>query len=230
MRFAIISLCALCACGFHGAARGSDAGPTGSEATVGNDGAPIDTPIGSVDAAIDASIPIDGPPFTLAGSWRIPCTSHIAQDYCPASGVTQATTIAGTSAQHYHVTVRIRGVMSNNTYQNGTSAGTGWYAGGSAMMSIYDQLAVTVSSPAAVYFINEGTDRNCCTHVFDYTAGFDIDGGATVTFDGKTGDAYIWENKNGPNGAALTVAGVTTTPDPYDGEFAQMDLLTIAPR
>jgi hypothetical protein len=62
---------------------------------------------------------------------------------------------------------------------------------------------------------------------FDYIVDFDVDDGADVSFIADGQDGQQWENVDA-TGTPVVFAGVTTNPDPYNGQFAQLDVLDVA--
>jgi hypothetical protein len=63
----------------------------------------------------------------------------------------------------------------------------------------------------------------------DYMASFLVDGGATAAFFSSGQDTLQWGNYDS-SGNPITFAGVTTNPDPYDGQFAQLDVISAVPQ
>jgi hypothetical protein len=84
-----------------------------------------------------------------------------------------------------------------------------------------------VSAPAQHYYLNNGVPGCNCSRRFDYTVQFPIDGNATVTFTATGQDALQWANFDATH-TPITFGGVTTTPDPYLGQFAQLDVITVS--
>jgi len=130
--------------------------------------------------------------------------------------------VGGTPGEHWHVTARIRGVMEVMTYAGGAIDGT-WYAGGAPSDNNWNLYRLTISSPAQVYFLNPGGTLVHYSEAFDYTQTFDVDAGATVTFDLDGQDSFQWRGID-QNGVAITMTGVTEPAQPFDGQFARIDV------
>jgi hypothetical protein len=177
-------------------------------------------------ATTDAPPPDNTPPFALTGArWLLPCTGGTGDPAlcdCTGSALSQNLQIGGTPGEHWHVTARIRGVMEVMTYRNGAVDGT-WYAGGAPNDNNWNVYRLTISAPSQVYFLNPGTALVHYSEAFDYTQTFDVDAGATVTFvlDGQ--DSFQWRGID-QNGAVISIAGVTDPPQPFDGQYARIDV------
>jgi hypothetical protein len=176
----------------------------------------------TVDVAPDAS---PAPPFAMAGQrWLLPCLNNLGNYNCncAATPVQQTVTIAGT--QRWQVTIRIRGVMEAIGYSGGTAGSGGWYVGGIPGDGADNTYELTVSTPSQHFYLNLGAPTGQQSFVYDFTAMFEVDGGATITFIADGQDGLQWGNY-GPSHTPWTIPGVTTTPSPYDGQFAQLDVL-----
>lgn len=184
-------------------------------------------------APIDASVPGDAgdrAPFALAGlRWLAPCGATVPGDptLCVATSTRQTVTIGGDPSRRFHVTVRIRGIGEIAPYNSGSIPGApSWYVGGQVADDYHNDVRLTVSSPVAAYHLNNSSIDPGFVLPFDYPATFDIDGGATATFDIDPQDAVQLRNQD-PGGDPMTIPGVTTTPSPYDGQFFQLDIITV---
>jgi hypothetical protein len=183
----------------------------------------------STDGSPAADVPAgDPPPFALTGPrWLLPCTGATGDPAlcdCPGSASSQTLQVGGAPGEHWHVTARIRGVMEVMTYAGGAIDGT-WYAGGAPSDNRWNLYRLTISSPAQVYFLNPGGALVSYSEAFDYMQTFDVDAGATVTFDLDGQDSLQWRG-NDQNGVAITMTGVTEPVQPYDGQFARIDVIT----
>jgi len=201
-------------CGFHLPAAGSD---------PATDAAPTaDTP------TVDMPPAGDAPPFAITGArWELPCTGGTGDpDLCDCTGsaLSQNLQIGGAPLERWHVTVRIRGVMEKMTYQGGAIAGT-WYSGGAPSDTNWNFYRLAITKPPQVYFLNPGTQLVQHSDAFDYTETFDIDAGATVTFAVDGQDSFQWRGVD-QNGVVISIAGVTDPPQPFDGQYARIDVMT----
>ena len=169
----------------------------------------------------------DTPPFALSGPhWVMPCTAATGDPAlcaCPAITLSQMAQVGGTPGERWHVTARIRGVMEAMTYTGGEVDGT-WYAGGVPGNANWNFYRLTISSPAQVYFLNPGSALVHYSEVYDYMQTFDVDAGALVTFDVDGQDSREWRGIDA-TGAVITMTGVTDPAQPFDGQFARIDVI-----
>ena len=192
---------------------------------------------GSADAAADVAVDMapDAPlaPFVLDGlRWTIPCITPLGNQNCSCTTTPLTTVVSVPGTGQWNVTVQIRGALEGLVYGGGTSAGStsGWYVGGNTNGDGGDNIyELTISSPAQHYYVNNGPSGNNYSIAFDYMATLPIDGGATATFYSTGQDGLQWANYNS-SGQPIRFPGVMTTPDPYDGQFAQLDVISAVPR
>ncbi len=188
------------------------------------DATPTEDVAPAIDAAPDAPL---AAPFALTGAWwLLPCQNDLGNNNCNCPPPTTTTvTLGGMASTRWTVTVRIRGVMEAIGY-NGGSAGTGgWYEGGNANDASNNIYRLDVSSPARRFWINRGTPTGMRSFLYDYEESFQIDGGATVTFYASGQDTLQWGNYDA-NDQPLTIAGLTEIMQPYDGQFAHLEVVS----
>jgi hypothetical protein len=138
--------------------------------------------------------------------------------------------VAGTATDRWMVTARIRGVMEAITYAGGTNGSAGWNANGTPGDGADNYYELSVSAPVQHFYLNGGTPTAYESFVYDYTASFEVDGGATITYESNGQDGLQWGNYGpAPDHTPWTISGVTTTPSPYDGQFAQLDVVSAVP-
>jgi hypothetical protein len=190
------------------------------------DGGTMIDEAGTADAVPDAPPPA---PFTLTGArWLLPCTNNLGNNNCncPAPQI-QMVTLMG-DATRWTVTVRVRGIMEAIGYSGGTPGTDGWYVGGNPNDGANNVYRVDVSSPPQHYWLNRGTPTARRSFLYDYEATLLIDGNATVTFSSSGQDTLQWGNYDGAS-QPMTIAGITGIPQPYDGQFAYLDVLAATP-
>jgi hypothetical protein len=126
----------------------------------------------------------------------------------------------GEKGKRYKVTLRIRGVVEPMMYKNGKMDGDYFYIGGEPNNSTYNIYKITISSPPSHYFLNRQDKIGHSIFTIDYTKTIEIDGGATVTFlgDGQNGRLIS-------NFSKLIVPGITPAPQPFNGQFVQVDVV-----
>ena len=171
-------------------------------------------------AASIAPVPI--PAFQP--QWLVPC-GPAAGSVCTVAPPTSGRFVwPGASTDQFIVHARIRGVMQPTEILNGTAGSSGgWWIGGQGQNG--PTFTLTVSSSSNVtYYLNAG-HVSSVVQVWDYTTTFPIAGGSTVNY-GVT--SFTTEPRNDDfSGGAYILPGVITTPSPYDGEFAQLDILDV---
>jgi hypothetical protein len=219
-RLAVLAVLAV-GCQFH-----ARAAATGDAAADGH----ADATDAIADAVADATV--DGPDLSaldvLNGQhWLVPCITPQGNQNCTCSSATNVSSVTIPGTTHWMVTVHIRGALEGLTYARGMGpTATGWYVGGDKNGDNGDNLyELTVSSPAQHFFLNNGSTGHNYSIAFDYQATFAVDGGATVGFTATGQDSLQWANYD-LDGQPITFAGVQTTPDPYDGQFAQLDVIS----
>jgi len=130
----------------------------------------------------------------------------------------------GEPGRRYRVTLRFRGVVEPMMYKGGTMDGDSFYVGGEPNNATYNIYKLSVSSPQSHYFLNRQDKTGHKIFAIDYEKTIEIDGGATITFHG-----------NGQNGrmitnfAKLVVPDVPPAPQPFNGQFVQMDVVKVVP-
>ena len=129
----------------------------------------------------------------------------------------------GEPGKRYKVTLRVRGVVEPMVYKDGQQVGEYFYIGGAPNNATYNIYQLSVSSPAQHFFFNRQDKVGHKIFTIDYTATIDVEGGATLTLHG-----------NGQNGrmitnfAKLVVPGIPPAPQPYNGQFIQLDVTEVA--
>jgi hypothetical protein len=131
-------------------------------------------------------------------------------------------TFGGEKGMRYKVTIRFRGVVEPMMYKDGKQVGDYFYIGGEKNNATYNIYQITVSSPAQHYFLNRQDAVGHKIFTIDYTQTIEIDAGATVTFhgDGQNGQMIT-------NFKKLVVPGVAPAPQPFNGQFIQLDVVDV---
>lgn len=180
----------------------------------------MDAAIAPIDVATEAG---SVPTFSeLSGQqWLMPCTAAPNPTLCDCTDVTSQVTVGGTPGVTYTLRVRIRGLLERGTYSGGTAQGA-WYVGGMTTSTFLTVAELRVSAPAQHYYLNNVSAPGGLA-MLDYEATLSIEGGAGVTLFTSALDGREVANVSG------TIAGVTTNPSPYSGQFAQIDVLEVTP-
>jgi hypothetical protein len=172
---------------------------------------------GSVgDVAEDASrffAPLNGK------QWLMPCAAPPNPTLCDANDFNSAVVMVGTDSRRYDVRVRIRGAMERGTYVNGDGSDpNGWYVGGMPAGSTLTATSVEVSEPAGTYWLNSVMAAGGLV-TLDYEVTLRIAANAQVKLYMSALDGRARADAMAP-----VIAGVVTTPSPYLGQFAQIDV------
>ncbi|HWG45455.1 MAG TPA: hypothetical protein VN688_22015 [Gemmataceae bacterium] len=128
----------------------------------------------------------------------------------------------GTKGKRYKVTLRFRGVVEPMMYKNGKKDGDYFYIGGEPNNSTYNIYKITVSSPPSHYFLNRQDKVGHRIFKIDYTKTIEIDGEATVTFDGDGQNGRLISNF-----AKLVVPDVPPASKPFNGQFIQVNVVDV---
>ncbi|WP_437662621.1 hypothetical protein [Sorangium sp. So ce1182] len=156
--------------------------------------------------------------------WEIPCDRDPGNsDECTTSKrVDEKKTFGGSPDTVYQVTVRIRGVVENETYRGGTPDGMHFRVGGTPDHPEYNVYSITVSDPAEVYYLNDSPNVGHNSFIIDHTKTIPIRGGATVSFLGEDPNHISIANFK-----HLVVEGVPPAPEPFNGQFIQLDVQSV---
>jgi len=163
--------------------------------------------------------------------WLLPCTSG-GTLACSTTGTSStANTCVGDSATTYYVTLRFRGVVEPKIYTGGTYDGVtpGFNVDGTPDGTGANIYKLVVSSPSHTYYLNAVPSTwvysACSVYAIDYTKTIPVNGGASVTLTALSIDSSECRN-NAATGGPLSVSGITTPAQPYDGQFMQVDVVT----
>jgi len=220
-----------------------DAGaPDGASATA--DAAAGDGSTGARDAGSpdDGGLRDAGPDGCAAGDGcaapvqsllvSLPCVSPAGVNSCTVAGdQTASATVEGSVGTVYDVRLRIRGVVEPKTYPGACRLSTdsppsdSWAVGGVAGDDMHNVYQLSISSPPQTYDLNESPPTGAGTMAIDFEQTVHVAGGAMITLTAQSEDRFQFGNF-GANGAPLTVPG-TLVPQPYDGQFVQVDLMSV---
>ena len=125
----------------------------------------------------------------------------------------------------FDVTLRVRGVVEPKNFIDGDVRFDHFQSGGTPVKNDYNFYNIEVSSPHAIYTVNRNAEKvGHYTFPIDYQVTIPIRGGATVTMG-----AYDSNDVAIANHQRHVVAGVPPDPQPFDGQFFQVDVLSIRP-
>ncbi|WP_437295534.1 hypothetical protein [Sorangium sp. So ce426] len=156
--------------------------------------------------------------------WEMPCDQDPGNsDECACSALVDETkTFGGSPDTVYLVTVRLRGVVEPETYKGGTPDGMHFRVGGTPDNATYNRYSISVSDPAEVYWLNDSPTVGHDTFKIDHTKTIPIRGGSKVSFKGEDPNQISIANFK-----HLVVDGVPPAPEPYVGQFIQLDVQSV---
>lgn len=156
--------------------------------------------------------------------WEMPCTGGASFGNCTCEDPEDQTTVlSGESSTTYNVTLRFRGVIEPKDYTGGSNDGEFFQVGGSPAAGNNNIYSLIVSNPSQTYYLNRFHDgASGDMNIIDYTATIPIAGGASVTLRSESIEGVQHDNSDD-----LVVPGVPPDPEPYDGQFIQMDVVEI---
>jgi hypothetical protein len=180
--------------------------------------------------AIDTTI---AAPFAMTGArWLLPCIPGTNGDpninACRCDNFTTLFNIDGTAGDRWHVTARIHGVVEYIAYAGGVQGPGDSYLGGFPGDGANNVYALGISSPLSLYYINSNPTLAGGQHnswPIDYELTFDIDAGATVMFTMAGQDGIQWEGVDA-NDVEIALSDVSDPPQPYNGQFARLDVIS----
>jgi hypothetical protein len=146
----------------------------------------------------------------------------VTGDPSKTDNFTAQKTFGGEKGKRYKVTLRFRGVVEPMMYKGGQQVGEYFYIGGEKNNATYNVYQISVSSPGSHYFLNRQDKTGHQIFTIDYTATIEIDGGATVTFHGDGQNGRLISNFK-----KLVVPDVAPAPQPFNGQFIQVDVVDV---
>lgn len=163
--------------------------------------------------------------------WEMPCKPGHQGPFCSAAvqKPVVTATLAGDPGRQYDVTLRFRGVVEWEPYADGT-AEEHWYVGGRPDNSINNVYQLATSAPAQVFYLNAPSPNDSLGRVWsiDYQKTIRVQGGATVTLAADAQDGNLVSNLD-DKGTPLVIPAVPPAPAPFDGQFIQMDVVSVMP-
>ncbi len=145
--------------------------------------------------------------------------------YCTASDAETEVQLVGEPGLSYVVTLRVRGVVETKAYDGGQPDGL-WHPDGEAgFADLWNEVTLSISGDPQGQSIrlNSGESGGNDLVMVDMTHEVTIAAGATVgllidTIDGSQVD----------NNGDVVVPGIPPAPDAFDGQFVQIDAVSIA--
>jgi len=189
-------------------------------------------------------------PLTFAGEmngyrWELPCENPKLTDTCPwdpallegaiddpAVTLHRETvlTFGGDPAVVYDVEIQIRGLSEPKTFTGGEVLEDHFQIGGEAGANDYNIYGIEVDDPAESYTLNRNEmGVGHYLFVLDYTVTIPIRGGSEVRLSMIDPNNIAIANPGGASGMAepFVVPDIPPFPDPFFGQFIQMDVLSV---
>jgi hypothetical protein len=132
-------------------------------------------------------------------------------------------TFGGKTRCFYEVTLRVRGVVEPKNFVGGTVKFDHFQTGGTPVKNDYNFYSLHVSDPEATYTFNRNEQKvGHYTFPIDYQVAIRIRGRAKLTMG-----AYDSNDVAIANHDHFVVPGVPPAPLPFDGQFFQLDVVTV---
>jgi hypothetical protein len=123
----------------------------------------------------------------------------------------------------YDLTLRVRGVVEPKNFIGGTVQFEHFQTGGTPVKNDYNFYSLHVSAPEATYTFNRHEKAvGHYTFPIDYQVTIPVRGQATLTMG-----AYDSNDVAIANHEHFVVSGVPPAPAPFDGQFFQLDVVSV---
>jgi hypothetical protein len=195
----------------------------GTRATINSTVSQI-CPKGSVDRSckcIDVTGGLEGL------RWSMPCRAPQGSNGCfNDDPPVVSTSFGGVAGETYGVTLRFRGIIEQKSYSGGTNDTAFWQEEGMPAADGLNIYALDISSPRQRFYLNRGSSAFDRCWVIDYTKTVQASANATVTLTATSIDGVQKRNVDG-TGSPLRVPDVPPWPNVFDGQFIQMDVISV---
>jgi len=180
----------------------------------------VETPQEHITAALDGQ------------RWEMPCLDDGPDDaHCVAPGeVTHDVTldaITGATTTGFAVTARVRGVVEHKIIEDAAYIEDTWTVGGTPADDEDSLFSLVVSDPGSIHHLNAGSPGGDRTWPVDLEITFDVAPNATVTLRADDGGDDLQLCNQDDNGDPLVIDDVPPAPDPFDGQFLQLDVIEV---
>lgn len=160
--------------------------------------------------------------------WELPCAAPYSDGigcFCPNETLVTAN-MDGSPYAIYDISLRFRGVVETKEYTGGTNDGAFWQVGGSFPATDFNVYSLEISAPPQIFYLNRGQDYGTRCYAIDYTKTIQIKGGATVALRSRAFNNLEVKNHD-ENKNPILVPGVPPYPNPYNGQFIQINVVSI---
>lgn len=132
-------------------------------------------------------------------------------------------TFGGKASCTYDVTLHVRGVVEPKNFTGGTVNFDHFQTGGTPVKNDYNFYSLHVSDPEATYTFNRHEKKvGHYTFPIDYQVTIPVRGHAKLTMG-----AYDSNDVAIANHEHFVVAGLPPAPQPFDGQFFQLDVVSV---
>lgn len=147
---------------------------------------------------------------------------------CFAGAESDQTTLVGEPGAVYRATLRVRGVVEQKNYNGGAQEGL-WHPGGSSDgWDLWNSTTLSIAAgtllEAQTIRLNSGSSGGFSLTAVDVTHDVFIETGAVVRLSIDPIDGVQIGN-----GDDLVIADIPPAPEPFDGQFLQIDAVAITP-
>jgi hypothetical protein len=187
------------------------------------------------------------PALVLQGvRWEVPCTTGPLVDL-PSTCSTltpdeptcdstrrpfnESVVVDGPAGAQYSVNLRVRGVVEVKPYEGGTASAGHFQVGGAPKATGINAYGFSVSSPEQTYYINADRGSGTITVALDDLITVPIDAGARIDFFAIDSDCRQLRNcvdPAAPSCSPRLVPNIAPYPSAFDGQFAQLDVVSVA--
>jgi len=185
-------------------------------------------------AACESGACVDVAISLAAFRYEQPCTSAPTPYCATGGGGSRAITLTGTTGKTYELAIHVRGVVEQKTYNastDGNATGTNasfFLAGGNPKNDLWNVFSLTVSAPSSTAYFNSGASGHTYSDGIDYHATIRAAAGASVTLSGDPVDALEAPNVDQQQpGRPIVIPGIPPAPNPFDGQFLQLDVESV---
>lgn len=188
-------------------------------------------------AACEAGACVDVVPAPTLFRVESPCVKDSSGDLCvraiQARIVTSAV-LAGTAGRTYALLVRVRGVVEQKKY-DGAAPGLASGTGAEGFVEIakenrgaWNQIALEVDAPHRLLALNAGEETVLRAFAVDYTTTLVVKARAKLFLSMDSTDSSQVRNHDADN-RPIVVPVIEPAPEPFDGQFVQLDVLSVTP-
>lgn len=148
-----------------------------------------------------------------------------ALGYCDAGDVEAEVVLVGEPGTLYVVTLRVRGVVEERSYDGGAPDGL-WNPGGEIADGVdwWNRTELAISAPAQSIRLNNGSSGDATCVPVDMTHDVVVEAGASLRLSIDTVDGSQAQNSDD-----VVIPGIPPAPEAFDGQFLQIDPVMIVP-